>query len=78
LYWGADTIEETLTFMRLLEGGKITALKVEPYAEEFRQDGNMKPTGTDFHDCPADRMKDLLKPCMDCFIVEWVFGTLVD
>ena len=78
LYWGADSIEETLTFMRLLEGGKITALKVEPFAEEFRQDNEAKPSQADFRDCPIDTMKGLLKACKDCFIVEWVFGSLID
>ena len=78
LYWGADSIEETLTFMRLVEGGKITALKVEAYAEEFRPGVDTKSVGTDFHECPADKLKDILKPCKDCFIVEWVFGSLVD
>jgi len=78
LYWGADSIEETLTFMRLVEGGKITALKVEAYAEEFRQGVDTKSIGTDFHECPADKLKDILKPCKDCLVVEWVFGSLVD
>ena len=75
LYWGADSIEETLTFMRLLEGEKITALKIETYAEEFRQDSDAPPTQKDYRDCPVDTMKGFLKPCKDCFIVEWVFGS---
>jgi hypothetical protein len=78
LYWGADTIEEAVTFMRLLHGGKIKTLNVEAYSDEFRRDAVQGPNEADLRSCSADTIKGFLKPCKDCFIVEWVFDGRIE
>jgi hypothetical protein len=78
LYWGADTIEEATTFIRLLQGGKIKTLKVEAFSEEFRAVGDTRVSTDDLRACAVDAVKPFLKPCQDCFIVEWVFDGRLD
>lgn len=73
LYWGADTIEEALTFIRLLQGGKIAQLRVEAYADELRRDADPRPGEAELRACSVERIKEFLTPCKDCFVVEWVF-----
>jgi hypothetical protein len=78
IYWGADTIEEVTTFIRLMQGRKIKALKVEGYSEELRRDTARPLSEEDLHVCSADTIKNFLQPCKDCVIVEWVFDGQID
>jgi hypothetical protein len=78
LYWGADTIEEVTTFIRLLQGGKLKTLKVEAYTEELRRDIEKPLSEDELHVCSTDRIKAFLQPCKDCIIVEWVFDGRID
>lgn len=71
LYWGADTLEEVTTFIKLLQEGKLLSVKANAFAAGFRKE--TKLTGADLNACARDQMKDLLEPCQDCEIVEWVF-----
>ena len=78
LYWGADTIEEVMTFSRLVQSRKIKALKVEAYLEEFRRDIATPVSEEELQVCSADTIKNFLQPCKNCVIVEWVFEGRVD
>lgn len=78
LYWGADTIEEVTTFVRLMQGKKIKALKAEGYSEELRRDMARPLSEEELHICSAEMIKNFLQPCKDCVIVEWVFDGQID
>ena len=78
LYWGADTIEEVTTFVRLMQEKKIKALKVEGYSEELRRDMARPLSEEELHVCSADTIKNFLQPCKECVIVEWVFDGQID
>ena len=73
LYWGADTLDEVMTFVQLLHEGRLLAVKAEAYAFEFRAEEGKKLTNADLRSCARDQVKDLLEFCKECQIVEWVF-----
>jgi len=78
LYWGADTIEEVTTFIRLMQTKKIKALKAEAYSEELRRDIAKPLSEEELRVCSTDTITNFLQPCKQCIIVEWVFDGLID
>jgi len=73
LYWGADTLDEVMTFVQLLQDGRLLAVKAEAYSFEFRAEEGKRLTSADLRSCGRDQVKDLLEFCKECLIVEWVF-----
>ena len=73
LYWGADTLDEVMTFVQLLQEGRLLAVKAEAYSSELRAEERKKVTNVELRSCARDQIKDLLEFCKECQIVEWVF-----
>ncbi len=72
--WDADTIEEVTTFIRLLQSGKIKIVKVKAFSGEFVPEAKQKGPAADLEACTGEGLKDLLAPCRDCEVIEWIFG----
>jgi hypothetical protein len=78
LYWGADTMEEVTTFIRLVQGHKIKALNVKAYSDELRRDALTPLSKDELQICSVETIKNLLRPCRHCEIIEWEFEGPLD
>lgn len=73
LYWSARSLDEAMTFIRLLQGGTVKVLRVESHTPELRADAQPKPSDEDLRSCQTARIQNLLKKCTECRIKELVF-----
>lgn len=82
VYWFGSTLEDTLTFINLLESRKIKSMKVEAFEQPLDATFEVSLFNSAdryaqlqvIQDCQLEPMMKLMGKCSECRVLEWLIG----